>query len=303
MKKFPSWTLNAAGRWLPRALELAQGVRRRLEEAADRAVGEDFERRFASLQDHYRERGEDPFGADIPGSRNVVLGVSLLYHHYFRVDTFGVDRVPPGKVMLVSNHSGQLPLDGAMISAALFWELDPPRLVRSMVARWVKQLPVAEYFWRSGQVEGTPERCRQLLDAGETVLVFPEGVSGISKPFHRRYQLEPFGKGFMRIAMETETPIVPVAVIGAEEQYLSLGHWTWLKERLGAPVVPVIPQLLVPGGVMPLPTKYRIHFGEPMYFSGSPDDIALVSDNVWTVREAVQALVAAGLAARGGVFS
>jgi 1-acyl-sn-glycerol-3-phosphate acyltransferase len=137
---------------------------------------------------------------------------------------------------------------------------------------------------------------------GELLLVFPEGIRGVSKPFERRYQLEEFGHGFMRLAMETKTPIVPVAVIGAEEQYISLGNLKWAARALRIPVFPLIPQVLVPGGQLPLPTKYRLFFGDPLYFEGDPEDKRRVSDSVFLVREAVAHLLRRGLMQRRSIF-
>jgi 1-acyl-sn-glycerol-3-phosphate acyltransferase len=137
----------------------------------------------------------------------------------------------------------------------------------------------------------------------ELLLIFPEGTRGVAKSFARRYELEEFGHGFMRLALETETPIVPVAVIGAEEQYISLGNLTWAAKALNLPVFPIVPQLLVPGGQLPLPTKYRLYFGEPMRFFGDPDDAdGVVADKVWLVRKAITHLLAEGLKARRSVF-
>lgn len=302
--RFVSWT-EAATRILPGALDVVSGVRRQMGAFTERAVGAEFDERFRRLTEKYHVPGEpEPFGVDIEALKNTAVGAAILYRHYFRVVSLGAHRVPHGRVLLISNHSGQIPLDGAMISAAMFLEPEVPRLVRTMVDRRVKHIPgVSDLFRKSGQVEGTPENCSELLSRGEIVLSFPEGVRGISKPFSQRYRLERFGKGFMRLAMLTRTPIVPVAVVGAEEQYLSLGQWTWMKERLGLPALPLLPQLLLPGGVMPLPTKYRIEFGEPMRFEGDTADVHEVSENAWVVRQAVSAMLDEGLKRRSGVFS
>ena len=151
-----------------------------------------------------------------------------------------------------------------------------------------------------------PANCRTLLEREELVLVFPEGVRGISKPYTRRYQLERFGHGFMRIALESGAPIVPVSVIGAEEQYISLDNMDRAARTLGLPVLPIIPQLLV-GGVFPLPTKYHIRFGEPLHVAsdsgidGAKDDSA-IDEKVWLVKQAIQSMLDDGLRTRKGVF-
>ncbi len=186
----------------------------------------------------------------------------------------------------------------------MFLDGEPPRMIRAMVEKWAHSLPfVSTFFSRVGQVVGVPENARRLLEMGEVLLVFPEGTRGISKPFARRYQLEEFGLGFMRLAIETDTPIVPVAVIGAEEQYINVGNLRWAARALGMPVFPVMPQLFVPGGQMPLPTKYRLYFGEPMRFSGDPDDDdVVIEEKVWVVKQTIQSMLNRGLKERKGVF-
>ncbi len=137
----------------------------------------------------------------------------------------------------------------------------------------------------------------------ELLLVFPEGTRGISKPFTRRYQLEEFGNGFMRLAIESGSPIIPVAVIGAEEQYVNVGNFRWAAKALRMPVFPLIPQVFVPGGQFPLPTKYRLFFGEPMHFKGDADeDDSVIEEKVFVVKQTIQSMINRGLKQRRGVF-
>jgi 1-acyl-sn-glycerol-3-phosphate acyltransferase len=215
-----------------------------------------------------------------------------------------MENVPDGRVLLISNHSGQLPLDGMAIACALLLDRTPPRFVRSMVEKWTATLPfVSEFFPRVGQIVGVPENCLRLLEMDEPILVFPEGSRGISKPFSQRYKLTEFGSGFMRLALQTRTPIVPVAVIGAEEQYVSVSDMKPLAKLLGMPALPLLPQLLIPGGFLPLPTRYRIHFGEPMMFQGDPDDEdAVMEEKVAKVRGTVQSMINRGLKERRSIF-
>lgn len=165
------------------------------------------------------EFGYDEFGLSRESFRSAAKIARWLYRNYFRASAFGIENIPPsGRVIFVSNHSGQLPFDGLVIASAAFLEPPQPRLVRSMVEYFVPTVPFASYLLsRWGQITGTPENCRRLLSSDEAVLVFPEGARGISKPFSKRYQLADFGTGFMRLALEMQAPIVPVAVIGAEE--------------------------------------------------------------------------------------
>jgi 1-acyl-sn-glycerol-3-phosphate acyltransferase len=226
---------------------------------------------------------------------------AFLHRLYFRSEVLGIEHVPAGGALLVSNHSGQLPWDGAMICTALFLDSDPPRLVRSMIEKWVPTLPfISTFFYRAGQVVGVPANARHLLQRGELVLVFPEGVRGISKPFTRRYQLERFGRGFMRLALETGVPIVPVAVIGAEEQYISFGNLEPVARALNLPVLPVVPQVLLGG--LPLPTKYHIRFGEPMRFHNAITDDDGIEENVFLIKRTIQSMLDEGLKSRKGIF-
>ena len=271
---------------------------------SSRITGDDIDERISQAMTHStNEVGFDPFGADVDTVRLSAAALVHLYRYWFRVEAHGLENVPDGRVLLVSNHSGQIPLDGVVIACALILEGKPPRFVRSMVERFISTLPFfSVWFPRVGQVLGTPENARRLLEGDEALLVFPEGVKGISKTFDSRYKLAPFGQGFMRLALETKAPIVPVAVIGAEEQYPSVAEIKKLAKMLGMPSVPVIPQLLV-GMVLPLPTKYRLYFGEPLYFHGDPDDEdAAIDEKVWVVQATVQSMINRGLRERKAIF-
>src|SRR5690606_4822665 len=190
------------------------------------------------------------------------------------------------------------------IGTSLFLDANPPRVMRAMVDRCTQRLPfVSTFFSRVGQVVGVRENARRLLELAEVLLGLSERLRGISKSIARRYQLEPFGLGFMRLALETDTPIVPVSVIGAEEQYISFGNLGWAARALRLPVLPLAPQLLIPGAQLPLPTKYRLEFGEPLRFDGDPDeDDQAIENKVWVVRQTIQAMLKRGLEQRDGVF-
>jgi 1-acyl-sn-glycerol-3-phosphate acyltransferase len=172
-----------------------------------------------------------------------------------------------------------------------------------MVEKWAQQLPyVSMLFARVGQVLGSPDNARRLLEAEHPLMVFPEGVRGIVKPFTQRYQLADFGLGFMRLALETKSPIVPIAVIGAEEQYPNFGNASGLARAFGLPMFPLLPQALL-GFPLPLPTRYRIYFGEPLHFHGDPDDDdAEIEAQVELVRSTVQNMVKRGVGERKHVF-
>ncbi len=267
-------------------------------------LGEDFNRRLARVPLSLTSQGVDPFGLDPQWTKWALASAAFLHRRYFRTEVHGAANIPTGRVLLVANHSGQIPIDGALIGAALFMDVEPPRFTRAMVEKWTQTLPfVSMLFARVGQVVGVPENAQRLLEQGEALLVFPEGARGISKTFDHRYQLTEFGLGFMRLAIETNTPIVPVAVVGGEEQYVSVGNVESLAKLLGMPSFPLIPQLLLPGGQLPLPTKYRIYFGEPMQFAGDPDDDdAVMEEKVWVVKSMIQSMLNRGVKDRKHVF-
>lgn len=268
--------------------------------------GPELERTLGEYQfEHLNEFGLDPYGLDPEFVNAAIAPFIWLYKNYFRVETTGAQNIPAGRVFLCSNHSGQIPMDGAMIGVAAFLEAKPPRIARALFEKFVPTLPyISIFFSRLGQVVGTPENCRRLLEQDEAVMVFPEGARGISKTWAHRYQLEEFGLGFMRLALETNTPIVPIAVIGAEEQVVSVANLTRVGKFFGMPSFPIIPQMLIPGiGLLPMPTKYRIYFGEPLIFEGNPDDEdAEIEVKVKVVRDTMQGMIQEGLRLRKSVF-
>jgi 1-acyl-sn-glycerol-3-phosphate acyltransferase len=293
----------------PRASTLpARGSRERgLLDAIVRFVeasyGEQINQRIDALRRGENEAGFDPFGFDPDTARYALSLITFLHRSYFRSEVFGIENVPAGRCLLISNHSGMVPIDGVLIAASLVLDRDPPVLPRAMVEKWTQHLPfVAMMFARVGQILGAPDNARRLLEADHPLLVFPEGVRGITKAYAKRYQLAEFGAGFMRLALETGSPIVPIAVIGAEEQYPILANLSGVARALGMPAFPVIPQLLL-GVPLPLPTRYRIYFGKPLSFEGDPDDEdAEIEAHVAKVRNTVQNMVLRGLGERKHVF-
>lgn len=268
-------------------------------------LGSDVLARLDLLEAELCGRETDDFGFTPEQLKWVLPFAAFFYRHWFRAETTGLEKVPDGRVLLVANHSGQIPIDAAMIGTALMLDATPPRAPRSMVERLVPSLPYASVFFaRLGQVLGTPENCRRLLGQDALVLVFPEGARGISKTYDKAYSLQEFGHGFMRLALETQTPIVPIGVVGAEEQYLTFWNLESVAKALGLPAFPIVLNMLIPFiGWMPLPVKYRIYFGEPLYFEGDPeeDDIE-IGKKVSVVKNAIDGLVKRGLEEREGYF-
>ena len=246
--------------------------------------------------------GYDPWGLNPEYAAEATRYFSFLYRHWLRVETHGLENVPQGRVMLVPNHGGQLPLDGMMVGLAMALEASPPRVVRGMVERWFPSLPfVSTLFVRCGQVVGDPENCEALLRREQCIMVFPEGVRGSGKLWSERYRLQEFGSGFVRIALETRTPIVPVAIIGCEETYPAIYNAKTLAKLMDAPYLPVTPTwpLLGPLGALPLPVKVQLYFGKPILFSGDPDEPdEKTHARVEQVKSTLQGMIDEGLRAR-----
>lgn len=282
-------------------------LRERVDDLFVDSIDRDLWDRILEIDAGQNEHGYDPFGFQPEYLKYVLPVAQFLYDKYFRTEAFGIENIPDsGRVMLVSNHTGQIPMDGLLIAAGCLFDRRSPRMARSMVERWVPTLPFISYFLaRCGQVVGTRENCRILLRREGCILVFPEGAEGITKTYDRAYELERFGLGFMRLALETDTPVIPIGVVGGEEQLPSVWNFESLAKLLNMPAFPVTPTwplLGVPGGI-PLPVKYRIYFGEPMEFDGAPDDEdRRIQTKVDRVKGAVRGLIDRGLSERKGVF-
>ncbi len=251
----------------------------------------------------------DDFGFD-PEFTNAIAPIfRLIYKRYWRVEAAGLEHIPrSGAALLVSNHSGVLPLDGAMIAVAVLDEVD--RYIRALVADWFGALPVLSWLLRrTGQTLGHPDDSLRLLGRGELVLVFPEGVRGTGKPFRERYRLRRFGRGgFAEVALRAAVPIVPISVVGAEEIYPMLADVQPLARLFGMPYWPVTPTWpwLGPLGLIPLPSKWRIRFHAPVrtddYGPEACDDPSVVMRISDEVRDTIQAGLVSELMERRSVF-
>jgi len=274
---------------------------------AVRALDEELHERLVRVTTRRNEYGYDPFGADPLALRALLLPVALTYRHWLRVETHGIERVPEGRVLLIANHAGNtFAWDGAMLGMAMLLEAEPPRLVRGMAEYYLPQIPWFNVLLhRAGSVVGTPHNCEQLLENGEAVMVFPEGARGFVKPFSKRYQLQRFGLGFLRLALETDTPIVPIGIVGSEEQSPAFADIKWLGRLVGSPAFPITPLFpwLGLAGFLPLPVKFRIRFGAPLRFEGDPnDDDAAIEKQVDVVKDRIRELIAESLDERTSWF-
>lgn len=263
-------------------------------------IPSDVWQRVRKMEAGQNEYGYDPFGFDPEFLKYVGPPAYWLFKKYFRTEVHDIENIPDtGRVMLVANHSGQIAVDGAIIGSACIFEKNPPRMIRSMVEYWVPTIPFVSWMLaRAGQVTGTRENARIILNREGCLCVFPEGVRGISKTYDRAYELADFGLGFMRLALETNTPIVPIGVVGGEEQIPSVYNFRPIADALGMPAFPIAPT-----GPVVLPVKYRLYFGEPMHFEGESDDEdKIIRAKVEQVKTEIDSLLTRGLSERKGYF-
>jgi 1-acyl-sn-glycerol-3-phosphate acyltransferase len=237
--------------------------------------------------------------------------LDFMYKFYWRVEVTGIEHIPDyGRTLLVSNHSGQLPWDGAMIMTAVLNEHPAQRLVRNLYADWFPTLPfVSAVLVKMGQALASVDNGTRLLEQDELVGVFPEGYKGVSKLFKDRYKLARFGRGgFVRMALNTAAPMVPVSVVGAEETYVSVAQSPTLARLTGFPYFPLSLRFpwFGPLGVVPLPSKWYIDFGEPIltedYDPDTSENLVLVSRLADRVRNVVQQMINDRLKKRRAVF-
>jgi 1-acyl-sn-glycerol-3-phosphate acyltransferase len=286
--------------------EAAREIWRQIKPGTLSELNEEIAARLRRMPTRLNEYGYDPWGLDVDTTRRALVVCTLLYRHYFRVETHDIENLPDGRVMVISNHAGQIALDAAMIGTATILEREPPRILRGMGEYWLPTVPFLNILMsRTGSVVGTPKNCTDLLRIEEAVIAFPEGIRGMNKLFSERYRLQRFGSGFMRLALATKSPIVPVAVVGSEEQAPAIANLQGLGRLLGMPAFPITLTfpLLGPLGLLPLPVKYRIYFGKPLRFEGDPDDEdAVIDRKVERVVDAIQSMLDRGLRERPGIF-
>jgi len=255
---------------------------------------------------HYADAGHgfDAFGMhpDFVAFGEALVGP--VHDRYFRVKSQGAENIPTtGSAILACNHSGSVAFDGMMLWVDVLRNTNPPRSPRPIADYFVATLPfLGTLFARGGAVGGSRGNVRRLLEQGELLMLFPEGTPGIGKPFSERYQLQEWRKGHCEMAIRYQAPVVPCAIVGAEEQMPQIARIPLEPLGVGVPYIPVT------ATPFPLPVRYHILYGEPLRFDEefSPedaDDPEIVAACAARVRDAVEGLIAKGLREREGVFT
>lgn len=244
---------------------------------------------------------KDPWGFNINTVATALTVLYPIYKHYFKVRVFGKENVEDRAYILASNHSGQMmPLDGALITTAFATEIDPPRVLHSMVDTFLSGFPfLGDFTAQTGSILGDRGNCTWLLDQGESVMVFPEGMKGITKNTNEFYDLRAFTNGFFRMALSRGTPILPISVVGAEEMYPFVYNAKSIGKKLGIPTIPIMSNYL------PLPSPVDIYIGEPyeMPKDLSPDaPDKEIRKHVYQIEKIIKKQLAYGLRNRRPFF-
>ena len=247
----------------------------------------------------FSSQGVDPYGISKKFLARSLTMLSFLYRKYFKVSVFGVENVPPrGRVMLVGNHSGGVAVDGAMVQASMFWEMEPPRLAQGMAEKFMNRVPfLSEWASRTGNFTGLPEHAERLLRDERLLMVFPEGARGTAKLYHERHSLVDFGTGFVRLAMKTRTPIVPFGFAGGGEAIPTIANSQTLGALVGAPYVPITPYFVA----VPLPVALELRYGAPIVLEGTgSEDDEVVTGHVERIKAVIKDLLEQGIEHRKG---
>jgi 1-acyl-sn-glycerol-3-phosphate acyltransferase len=267
---------------------------------------------LAAVAEAVRQKMPDPatlpdFGFDADFLNKTAPVLEFLWAKYFRVRLTGMENVPStGTALLVSNHSGGLPYDGAMLMHATHAHHPAGRPLRPLVASFAFQSSwIRPVVARLGGVRASMDNALALCQTGQLIGVFPEGLRGVGKLYRERYRLTHFGRGgFVRLARTANVPIIPVAIVGAEETHPLLGKMTRLARPFGLPYIPITPTFpwLGPVGLLPVPTKWSIKIGEPMTLppgAGTKDENLEMAE---TVRSRLDHMIAELLATRRSVI-
>jgi 1-acyl-sn-glycerol-3-phosphate acyltransferase len=262
-------------------------------------ISREVRERIDRLELPFNALGVDPYGISKPHLRIAMTAFAAAYRHYFSAETRGIEHVPArGRAILVSNHSGGIAIDGAMIVASCFLEMEPPRLAQAMAEKFLGRMPfTSEWTSRCGHLTGLPENAERLLEDDRLLVVFPEGARGTAKLYRDRYSLVDFGSGFVRLALKTKAPIVPLAVFGGGEAFPTVANAYRLGRLVGVPYLPIVAY----GVPVPLPAKIEIHYGPPLRFTGTGnEDDAVVWGYVDRVKEIIGGMLSEGARIRRG---
>ena len=253
----------------------------------------------------------DEFGMDASLIQKVKPVFDFLYYKYWRVETTGINNIPnEGRSLLVGNHSGTVPYDGSMLACAIANEHPVRKDARFLVEDFVFHMPIlGSFINRTGGIRACQENAERLLSSDHLVIVFPEGVKGIGKYYNQRYKLQRFGRGgFIKLCIKTKSPLIPVGIVGAEEIHPIIFNSNILAKSIGVPYLPITPTFPFLGllGVLPLPTKWSIHFGKPLSFDkhtkSSLDDELMIHKLSEKVREDIQDILVDLLKKRKSVW-
>ncbi|MFP5386820.1 MAG: 1-acyl-sn-glycerol-3-phosphate acyltransferase [Bacteriovoracia bacterium] len=254
---------------------------------------------FHELREKYKDY-KDPWGFNLDLCEKALRKVLPLYRSYFKVRVFGAENVKDHSYIVASNHTGQIPIDGMLITIAFLMDVTPPRVLRAMVERFMAQLPfIGDFTAQTGSILGDRANCSYLIDHGESILVFPEGVRGISKNTPDFYKLRHFSEGFYRIALQKKTPILPVCVIGAEEMYPFVFHSKKLAKILKVPALPITANLF------PLPSPIDIYIGPEIPIPENLEAEATekeIKENVFHIENTIKRMLIGGLKNRRPFF-
>lgn len=263
----------------------------------DKLVSKELDDQLNKIEKPVGTLGYDPWGFNTDTNKIVYSLFSNIYHKYFRVQTTGIENIPDkGPVLIIGNHSGQLPIDGTLIGYAVANREKAPRIPRAMIERFFPTVPfIGNFLNQVGAVLGDPINCAKMLDNGEAIIVFPEGIRGSGKLYKDRYQLKRFGNGFVHLAMKHNAPIIPVGVVGCEETIPAIANIKPLAKLLNVPYVPVALPVI-------FPAKVRLNFGKPIYFENEELTEEQVTRRVEKVKSAINDLIAKGLDEREAIF-
>jgi 1-acyl-sn-glycerol-3-phosphate acyltransferase len=253
--------------------------------------------RIEALDLQFNKFGVDPYGIDKNDLIRFVSAFAWIYRFYFKVDVYGLDHVASrGRGILIGNHSGGVAIDGAMVMGSMLLDAEPPRLPHAMIDKFIHQFPGASQLMaRTGQFTGNPDQAKRLLRDERLLLVFPEGARGTAKLAKDADSLIEFGTGFMRLALETKSPIFPFGFVGGGEALPTIANLKRLGRLMGVPYIPVTKW----GLLIPKPTRFQLLYGRPMTFEGTGHESdEVVNAMVNRVKERIHDLIQQGRALR-----